>query len=104
MVMHYNGSPEDIPSKITQPFNAKDLIGATTDQLSFLVPRLDFYIREDNEDGNPRDHHVLFSDHVDAERMIEMRDLRNQNSVAGMLKASGFQGTNVGVSDFAWNL
>ena len=102
MVMHYTGPPEDLPTKITNPFNAKDFVNASTDQIAYLVPKLEFYIRETNEAGKPKDHRVIFSDYVDAGRMIELRDLRNNNSVAEMLKASGFQGTNVGITDFSW--
>ena len=98
LIMHYTGPPDDLPTLITNPFNAKDFVSAGTDQLSMLSPKLDFFIR----DENGKDNRVLFADYVDSERMVELSNLRDQNNMASILKASGMQGTNVGIRSFEW--
>jgi hypothetical protein len=97
-VISYFDEPDALVNKIINPMNACSFVNATPSQLGSLLPKLQFFLTDKNGDDQP----VYFSDHVKAEKMIELSNIRANGNLAEMLSSKDQRGTNVGVRSFDW--
>jgi hypothetical protein len=104
-IYHYMGPANDIPNKIINSTDTIDFIRASSDQLSLLVPKLEFFIGQKSSFGDTlfEDQPILFSDYVSSQKMVQFASLRSQGKLSEITSATDKMGTNVGVRSFSWN-
>ena len=107
-IFHYagdNAAANDIPNRIVNSNDTLDFIRATSDQLSLLQPKLEFYIGKKDGRGDTTFENtpIMFSDYVSSQKMVQFASLRAQGKLDEITSATDKMGTNVGVKSFSWN-
>ncbi len=97
-VMSYMGSPAKLLHKLINPYDSCAFVHARPSELSALVPKINFYISDQEGFDVP----VIFSDHVDGEKLLDLANVRAGGSLKDVLTATDQLGLNVGIKEFDW--
>ncbi len=97
-VMSYMGSPAKLLHKLINPYDSCAFVHARPSELSALVPKINFYISDQEGFDVP----VIFSDHVDGEKLLDLANVRAGGSLKDVLSATDQLGLNVGIKEFDW--
>jgi hypothetical protein len=107
-IIQYHGPPHELVSKLQNPSEISNFIGATSADLSLLTPKIEFFWfeykphKKGQQSPAPKVTPFIFSDHVSGDRMIKMAAAQSSDDIkkAAIL---GTKGTDVGVKEFVWN-
>jgi hypothetical protein len=97
-VISYMGSPAKLLHKLINPYDSCAFVHARPSELSALVPKINFYISDQEGFDVP----VIFSDHVDGEKLLDLANVRAGGSLKDVLSATDQLGLNVGIKEFDW--
>ena len=98
LTVSYFGEPARLLHKLINPYDSCAFVHARPSELSSLVPKIEFFIRDQEGYDVP----VLFSDHVDSEKLVDLANVRAGGSLSDVLSATDQMGLNVGVKEFNW--
>jgi hypothetical protein len=100
-IISYQGSPAHLVSALSNPSEIGTFIGATSNSLSLLSPKLQFFwVKSDGKNKKQEVKEFVFSDHVLGDKMLDLSNLKQDQLT---LKERGTIGTDVGVSEFTWS-
>jgi len=100
-IIAYQDSPAHLVSALSNPSEIGTFIDATSNSLSLLSPKLQFFwVKSDGKNKKQEVKEFVFSDHVLGTKMLDLSNLKQDQLT---LKERGTIGTDVGVSEFTWS-